>query len=119
MERWSSSEPPDVTSAPACPVASRTSTTPDKAFEKNLNTELVDLEDLSGDDFTWLKGAIERHRDETGSEVATRILADWSQQVGHFAKVMPRDYKKVLLAIAAAEKDGKNVDEAVMEAARG
>ncbi len=88
---------------------------PDKAFEKNLNTELVDLEDLSGDDFTWLKGAIERHRDETGSEVATRILADWSQQVGHFAKVMPRDYKKVLLAIAAAEKDGKNVDEAVME----
>ena len=41
---------------------------PDKAFEKNLNTELVDLEDLSGDDFTWLKGAIERHRDETGSE---------------------------------------------------
>jgi glutamate synthase (NADPH/NADH) large chain len=32
---------------------------------------------------------------------------------------MPRDYKKVLLAIAAAEKDGKNVDEAVMEAARG
>ncbi|OQM82691.1 glutamate synthase large subunit [Rhodococcus sp. WS1] len=92
---------------------------PDKAFEKNLNTELVDLEDLSGDDFTWLKSVIERHRDETGSEVATRILGDWSQQVGHFAKVMPRDYKKVLLAIAAAEKDGKNVDEAVMEAARG
>ena len=32
--------------------------------------------------------------------------------MSHFAKVMPRDYKKVLLAIAAAEKDGKNVDEA-------
>ncbi|MEU2003676.1 glutamate synthase large subunit [Rhodococcus sp. NPDC019627] len=92
---------------------------PDKAFEDNLNTELVDLEDLTGDDFTWLKAAIERHRDETGSEVAARILSDWSQQVNHFAKVMPRDYKKVLLAIEAAKKDGKNVDEAVMEAARG
>ncbi|MFC9557561.1 glutamate synthase large subunit [Rhodococcus sp. NPDC056960] len=92
---------------------------PDKVFEDNLNTELVDLEDLTGDDFTWLKAAIERHRDETGSEVATRILSDWSQQVNHFAKVMPRDYKKVLLAIEAAKKDGKNVDEAVMEAARG
>ncbi|MFZ2176403.1 MAG: glutamate synthase large subunit [Rhodococcus sp. (in: high G+C Gram-positive bacteria)] len=92
---------------------------PDKAFENNLNTELVDLEDLTGDDFTWLKGAIERHRDETGSAVAARILSDWSQQVIHFAKVMPRDYKKVLLAIEAAKKDGKNVDEAVMEAARG
>jgi glutamate synthase (NADPH/NADH) large chain len=92
---------------------------PDKVFEDNLNTELVDLEDLTGDDFTWLKAAIERHRDETGSEVAARILSDWSQQVNHFAKVMPRDYKKVLLAIEAAKKDGKNVDEAVMEAARG
>ncbi|WP_072690422.1 glutamate synthase large subunit [Rhodococcus marinonascens] len=92
---------------------------PDKVFEDNLNTELVDLEDLTGDDFTWLKSAIERHRDETGSEVAARILSDWSQQVTHFVKVMPRDYKKVLLAIEAAKKDGKNVDEAVMEAARG
>lgn len=75
---------------------------PDKEFEDNLNTELVDLEDLEGEDFVWLKGAVERHRDETGSEVAARILADWSQQVGHFAKVMPRDYKKVLMAIKDA-----------------
>ncbi len=92
---------------------------PDKEFEDNLNTELVDLEDLEGEDFVWLKGAVERHRDETGSEVAARILADWSQQVGHFAKVMPRDYKKVLMAIKDATIRGANVDEAIMEAARG
>ena len=92
---------------------------PDRDFEDNLNTELVDLEDLEGEDFLWLKGAIERHRDETGSEVAARILADWSQQVSHFAKVMPRDYKKVLMAIKDAEIRGANVDEAIMEAARG
>src|SRR5690606_18517875 len=54
---------------------------PDKDFENNLNTELVDLEELEGDDFAWLKALVERHRDETGSEVAARILADWSQQV--------------------------------------
>ncbi|MFD4369549.1 glutamate synthase large subunit [Rhodococcus sp. NPDC058521] len=92
---------------------------PDRDFEDNLNTELVDLEDLEGDECAWLKGAIERHRDETGSEVAARILSDWSQQVGHFAKVMPRDYKKVLMAIKDAEIRGANVDEAIMEAARG
>lgn len=92
---------------------------PDKDFEDNLNTELVDLEDLEGEDFVWLKGAVERHRDETGSEVAARILADWSQQVSHFAKVMPRDYKKVLMAIKDATIRGANVDEAIMEAARG
>ncbi|MGW5074364.1 glutamate synthase large subunit [Rhodococcus sp. NPDC004095] len=91
----------------------------DKSFEANLNTELVDLEDLEHEDFAWLKGVVERHRDETGSEVAARILADWSQQVNHFAKVMPRDYKKVLVAIDTAKKNGTNVDEAIMEAARG
>ncbi|KIQ19374.1 glutamate synthase large subunit [Rhodococcus sp. MEB064] len=92
---------------------------PNSTFEDNLNTELVDIEDLEGDEFAWLKDAITRHRDETGSEVAERILADWSQQVNHFVKVMPRDYKKVLLAISEAEKNGADVDEAIMEAARG
>ncbi len=91
----------------------------DKSFEANLNTELVDLEDLENEDFAWLKATVEKHRDETGSEVAARILADWSQQVNHFAKVMPRDYKKVLVAIDTAKKNGTNVDEAIMEAARG
>ncbi|NLU85011.1 glutamate synthase large subunit [Rhodococcus sp. HNM0569] len=92
---------------------------PDRDFEDNLNTELVDLEDLESEDYVWLKGAIERHRDETGSEVAARILSDWSQQAAHFAKVMPRDYKKVLMAIKDAEIRGADVDEAIMEAARG
>ncbi|WP_305093280.1 glutamate synthase large subunit [Prescottella sp. R16] len=92
---------------------------PDRDFRTNLNTELVDLEDLSVADFEWLKGAIERHRDETGSEVAARILAGWSHQKAHFAKVMPRDYKKVLVAIETAKKNGTNVDDAIMEAARG
>ena len=92
---------------------------PDGTFEANLNTELVDLDKLVGEDFTWLKATITRHRDQTGSAVAERILADWSQQVNHFVKVMPRDYKKVLLAISEAEKNGRDVDEAIMEAARG
>ena len=92
---------------------------PNSTFEANLNTELVDIEALEGDEFAWLKDAVTRHRDQTGSEVAERILADWSQQVNHFVKVMPRDYKKVLLAISEAEKNGADVDEAIMEAARG
>ncbi|OZC88750.1 glutamate synthase large subunit [Rhodococcus sp. 06-412-2C] len=92
---------------------------PNKTFEANLNTELVDIDELEGDEFTWLKDIVTRHQEQTGSEVAERILADWSQQVNHFVKVMPRDYKKVLLAISEAEKNGADVDEAIMEAARG
>ena len=45
------------------------------------------------------------------------ILADWHQQQRHFAKVMPRDYKRVLEAIADAERSGKDPEEAIMAAA--
>ena len=34
-------------------------------------------------------------------------------------KVFPRDYKRVLEAMALAEEEGRNVDEAVMAAAHG
>ncbi|MGW4241916.1 glutamate synthase large subunit [Nocardia sp. NPDC004722] len=92
---------------------------PNGTFEANLNTELVDLEQLSAEDVATLKDIVEQHRAETGSAVAERILGDWAQQVTKFVKVMPRDYKKVLIAISEAEKAGRNVDEAIMEAARG
>ncbi|MGV9663087.1 glutamate synthase large subunit [Nocardia niigatensis] len=92
---------------------------PNGTFEANLNTELVDLEQLSAEDAQILHDIVVQHRDETGSAVAEQILGDWSQQVTKFVKVMPRDYKKVLLAISEAEKAGRNVDEAIMEAARG
>ncbi|WP_024801345.1 glutamate synthase large subunit [Nocardia sp. BMG51109] len=93
---------------------------PDGTFDRRVNAEQADaIEQLSGDDFTWLRDVVTRHRDETGSDVADRILGDWSQQVNHFVKVMPRDYKKVLLAISEAEKAGRDVGEAIMEAARG
>ncbi|MEU4841550.1 glutamate synthase large subunit [Nocardia testacea] len=93
---------------------------PDGTFAGRVNPEQAEaIEPLSGDDFTWLRDIIGQHRDQTGSAVAERILGDWSQQVNHFVKVMPREYKKVLLAISEAEKSGKDVDEAIMEAARG
>ncbi|MGW5455850.1 glutamate synthase large subunit [Nocardia sp. NPDC003979] len=93
---------------------------PEGTLPNRVNPDQADaIEQLSGDDFTWLRDIITTHRDETGSAVAERILSDWSQQVNHFVKVMPREYKKVLLAISEAEKSGKDVDEAIMEAARG
>jgi glutamate synthase (NADPH) large chain len=93
---------------------------PEGKLPGRVNPDQVDaIEQLSGDDFTWLRDIIATHRDESGSAVAERILSDWSQQVNHFVKVMPREYKKVLLAISEAEKAGKDVDTAIMEAARG
>ena len=51
--------------------------------------------------------------------MARLLLADWQFSVDQFVKVMPRDYKRVLLAIKAAEESGRDIDEAIMQAARG
>jgi glutamate synthase (NADPH/NADH) large chain len=92
---------------------------PQGQLPANLNSEMVDLEGLGDDDLEWLHGILVAHRDATDSAVAQRILADWPRQAGDFVKVMPRDYKRVLEAIAEAERTGADVDEAIMGASRG
>ncbi|MGB0969859.1 MAG: glutamate synthase large subunit [Mycobacterium sp.] len=95
---------------------------PDDLLADNLNTGMVDIEALDGaesEDTLWLRCMIQAHSDATDSSVAQRILADWDGESVHFKKVMPRDYKRVLQAIAEAERSGQNVDEAIMAAAGG
>lgn len=92
---------------------------PDTVFPDHLNTEMVELESLDEDDLEWLHDMIQAHVDNTDSTVGQRILADWATQQRCFVKVMPRDYKQVLKAIAEAERSGTDVDEAIMAAAHG
>ena len=47
------------------------------------------------------------------------MLADWAVTATRFAKIMPRDYRRVLDARAAAERDGRDILDAIMEAAHG
>ena len=67
----------------------------------------------------FLHDVVSRHRAETGSAVAARLLASWDTSVQRFTKVMPKDYKRVLSAASAAEREGRDVNEAVMSAAHG
>jgi glutamate synthase (NADPH/NADH) large chain len=90
---------------------------PDGELPDNLNAEMVDLDEFDDDDVQWLHEMIVAHVDATDSAVGQRILADWSAQQSHFVKVMPRDFKRVLQAIADAERTGEDVDEAIMAAA--
>ncbi len=84
-----------------------------------VNTEMVELEALNEEDQNFLQIVIREHFDETGSEVASNLLSDWKAAVSRFTKIMPSDYKRVLAAQAKAEAEGKDVVEAIMEAARG
>jgi glutamate synthase (NADPH) large chain len=83
------------------------------------NHETVDLEPLPADERMWLRDRITMHRDETGSEVADRILVDWISSSEQFVKVMPKDYRRVLDATELAIAEGRSVEEAVMEASHG
>jgi glutamate synthase (NADPH/NADH) large chain len=84
-----------------------------------LNPEMVDVDPLTEADAGFLREVIGRHQAETGSAVAGRLLASWEQAAGRFAKVMPKDYKRVLAAASAAEREGRDIDEAVMAASHG
>ena len=66
-------------------------------FEKNFNPELSEIEALSKEDAAELKALIQEHADETNSKVAKYILNNWTKQLPNFKKVMPTDYKRVLL----------------------
>ena len=84
-----------------------------------LNREMVDTDPLEETDIKFLSEIISRHQAETGSAAAARLLADWESAAGRFTKVMPKDYKRVLSAASAAEREGRDVNEAVMAAAHG
>ena len=92
--------------------------------EVRVNTEMVDLEPLDPEDADLLQVLVQQHVEHTGSAVGAALLEDWKASAARFTKVMPRDYKSVLLARARALEAGFDDDspetlDAIMEASRG
>jgi len=88
-------------------------------FKIRCNLDMVDLETLSDEDVEIIKIMLNKHGQYTQSTVANRILDNWRLFHPKFVKIMPKDYKRVLLAIKKARETGVPEDEAVMEAAHG
>ena len=89
-------------------------------FAIRCNQDMVDLDPMAdAEDIAAVKALLSRHVRYTQSAVAQKILARWEDYQTRFVKVMPRDYKRVLLAIKEARAAGASVDAAVMEAAHG
>lgn len=77
-------------------------------FASKCNMEMVQLETLeSKADITTLRTLIEEHGENTGSDVAQEILADWNNAVTHFVKVMPVDYKRMQGYMDSVRATGK------------
>ena len=89
----------------------------DGTFHTNCNMDMVDLERLSdANEIAEVKAMIERHVQATGSTRAREVLAAWDETVPKFVKVLPKDYKRVLMAMDRVIASGLSGDEAVMAA---
>jgi glutamate synthase domain-containing protein 3 len=90
-------------------------------FAKRCNTAMVDLEPVLSEseqqgkpgreywhhgqaDETVLRKLIENHARHTGSKRAQQILAQWANWRGRFVKVFPKEYRRALGELAAAQK---------------
>jgi glutamate synthase domain-containing protein 3 len=93
----------------------------DGEFAKRCNASMVDLEPVLSEseqqakvssdlwhrgqaDEAILKGVIERHARLTGSRRAQEILDNWTAYRGRFVKIFPKEYKRALGELAAAQK---------------
>jgi len=92
---------------------------PDRKLVGRVNPEMVELEALDDQDTTWLIGLLGDYAEATKSPVARRLLERPDEALVDMIKVMPRDYRRVLEASARALAEGRDVEQAIMETARG
>lgn len=79
---------------------------PDGKFPARCNMGLVGLETVdTPEESDELYNYIKEHVHYTGSSLGQEMLDNWDDRVGKFVKVMPHDYKRVLLERAARDAE--------------
>jgi glutamate synthase domain-containing protein 2/glutamate synthase domain-containing protein 1/glutamate synthase domain-containing protein 3 len=73
----------------------------DGALATRCNFDLVELEALEQEDVDTVRELVEAHLRFTGSKLAGVVLDHWELHLPQFVKVMPRDYKRALVELAA------------------
>jgi hypothetical protein len=86
-------------------------------FKDKVNGEMVELDYLTEtEDEAVVKEMVEEHLKYTGSDRAAEILNNWLDYREKFIRVMPRDYQRMINAIADFEAQGLKKDAALMKA---
>ena len=80
-------------------------------FHSKINMEMVEVSGLEDPtEIAYLRGLIEDHHHYTGSELAARILLDFTRALPRFVKVLPTDYKRVMAEQAAKAEAAKKAE---------
>ncbi len=78
---------------------------PESKFPARCNMGLVGLDTIdTEEEKDELYNYVQEHVEMTGSAVGQEMLDNWDMRVGHFVKVFPHDFKRVLLEREAALK---------------
>ncbi len=86
-------------------------------FSSLCNAEMVKLGKIETEtELEFVKNQIFRHIELTESQIATRILLDWEENLPKFVRVIPSDYEKIIVAQTKFLTEGFSTDEAVMSA---
>lgn len=89
----------------------------DSRLYRNLNKDMVAIEKVENKyDIQELKSMIEEHAALTDSERAKNILADFGSYLPKFKKIIPFDYKKMIVLSSKWEERGMSTEQAQMEA---
>jgi glutamate synthase (ferredoxin) len=88
----------------------------DGQLQNRLNTGHVKLYEVSAQQADELNRLLEMHVKATGSEKAREILEHFSDYLPKFKKIMPHDYKKMMMTIVQMEEKGLSSEQAAMEA---
>ncbi len=90
---------------------------PDNSLYSRMNRELVSYEEVTEKyDIQDLKEMIENHYKYTHSKKAEMILSDFDHYVTMFKKVIPHDYRRMMVSIKQFEEKGLSNEQAQIEA---
>lgn len=84
---------------------------------RKLNKEMVSMEAVSEKyDVLELKRMIEDHVSQTGSAKAKEIIENFKDYLPKFKKIIPHDYRRMLMTIVQMEEKGLSSEQAQIEA---
>jgi len=89
----------------------------DGSFPTRCNKQMVDIEKIADPaEAEEVRSMIEHHKLHTGSTLAAAILDKWSETLPQFARVIPKDYKRVLQSLERVKSMGLSGEQAIMAA---
>ncbi len=89
----------------------------DASLYRKLNKSMVSLEPVTDKyDVMELKDMIIEHVERTGSKKGKEVCDNFSEYLPKFKKVVPHDYKKMMMTIVQMEEQGLSSEQAQIEA---